>query len=64
MRTYIASDDPRWVYSKAPKKKCLLLSDLGVAFMGPPTGEFMTEYIAWCPLPKRDKQKEKELGIC
>ena len=63
MKTYITSAEPRWVYGKAPKKKCLLLSDHGVAFMGPPTGEFMTEYIAWCPLPKRDKRKEKELGL-
>lgn len=60
MKTYIACDNPKWYYEKAPNAKCLLLSRYGVAFFGPPTGDYLIEYIAWCPLPKRDKEKESE----
>lgn len=63
MKPYVTDENPQWRYEPAPRKKCLLLSDMGVAYMGPPTGAFREEYIAWCPLPKRDRVREKELGL-
>jgi hypothetical protein len=41
--------------------KCLLLTDHLMLVEG--TVVDTTGYIAWAPLPKRDKQKEKELGL-
>ena len=58
---HIASHDLGWRYEPAPAGKCLLLNMDYVAYFGPATGEFMQEYIAWCPLPKRDRHAERKL---
>jgi hypothetical protein len=42
-------------------RKCLLLTRDGIAVIGSETD--LTGYIAWAPLPDRDKAKEKELGL-
>lgn len=44
------------------EKKCLLLTPAGVAVIGCIKDD-TKGYIAWSPLPDRDKEKEKELGI-
>lgn len=65
MKTHITAPTGEifWRYERAPASQCLLLNPGGSLMRGPPTGEFMQEYIAWCPMPKRDKLKEKELGL-
>lgn len=50
-----------WRYEPAPKAKCLLLTKGRIAVLGPPVGKWMHEYIAWCPLPKRNKTIETQL---
>lgn len=52
------SGDAVWQYAPAPKRKCLLLNMSGCLMQGPPLGEWMVEYIAWSPMPKRDKEME------
>lgn len=42
--------------------KCLLLTESKVAIIGMITSG-TAGYIAWAPLPDRDKEKERELGI-
>lgn len=58
---HISSHELGWRYEPAPRGKCLLLNMDYVAYFGPATGEHMQEYIAWCPLPKRDHEKERAL---
>jgi hypothetical protein len=53
-----------WDYDPSTHKinhKCLLLTIDGMAVIGSVSD--MTGYIAHAPLPKRDKAKEKELGL-
>jgi len=52
-----------WRYEPVPNKgaKCLLLNPGMCLIVGPPQGDFMKEYIAWAPMPKRDKEAEKRL---
>lgn len=53
-----------WRYEPAPKGlKCDLLNPGGCKIPGPAIGEWGKEYIAWAPFPRRDKQKERELGF-
>jgi hypothetical protein len=50
----------RWNYDmKACQSgsKCLLLTTGGIAVIGQLSGEWQG-YMAWSPLPKRDKEKE------
>ena len=42
-------------------RKCLLLTRDGMAVLGSESD--LTGYIAWAPMPKRDKAREKELGL-
>ena len=58
---YTACPSMPWRYEPAPPGKCQLLNMDYVAYYGPATGEFMQEYIAWCPLPKRDRHAERKL---
>jgi hypothetical protein len=54
-----------WSYDMTecpPLHKCLLLTESKVAVIGMITAG-TDGYIAWAPLPKRDKDKERELGI-
>lgn len=50
-----------WRYEPAPSVRCLLLTTGKVVTVGPPTGAWKKEYIAWCPFPKRNKDIEKEI---
>jgi hypothetical protein len=56
-----------WHYymSLCPReRKCLLLTHSGVAVIGCIKDDEDTKsYIAWSPLPDRDKDKEKELRL-
>lgn len=59
----ITATETYWRYEPPPNKaaKVLLLTVGRVAIVGPWLhGDGV---IAWCPLPKRDKQKEEELGL-
>jgi hypothetical protein len=59
----ITASETHWRYEEPEDRaaKRLLLTTGRVAIVGPwLKGDGV---IAWCPLPKRDKQKEKELGL-
>jgi len=59
----ITSDETPWRYYPPPdtRRKVFLLTVGRVAIPGPwGTG---VGVIAWVPIPKRDKQKEIELGL-
>lgn len=43
--------------------KVLLLTVGRVAVVGNWCGELGQFFVAWSPLPKRDKQREQELGL-
>jgi len=61
--TYVAAVLTGWVYAK-PKHgnaKTLLLTIGGIAIVGSWTGEVGQSFLAWAPLPKRDKALEAEL---
>ena len=54
-----------WIYDMhlCPReRKCLLLTSSGVAVIGCIKDD-AKHYMAWSPLPDRDKDKEKELGL-
>lgn len=54
-----------WNYSMKeakPGRKMLLLTEAGIAIIGH-IGGSTRGYIAWAPLPDRDKAKERELGL-
>ena len=54
-----------WNYSMKeakPGRKMLLLTEAGIAIIGHIGGN-TRGYIAWAPLPDRDKVKERELGL-
>lgn len=52
-----------WRYSVPPDRysKVLLLHEEGCIAIG--CWEKGLGWIAWCPLPKRDKELEKQLGL-
>lgn len=51
-----------WRYEPVPTSgRCLLLNTGGCVIFGPPMGPWRSEYIAWAPLPKRDKERERQL---
>lgn len=58
------TDDIAWRYRDSPQdrqSKVLLLTEGRVAILGPwLTGDGI---IAWCPIPKRNREIEKELGL-
>ena len=61
---YATCPDIQWRYEQAPyATKCLLLVKGGTAVIGLPRDGYGTEYFAWCPLPKRDRDAENRLGI-
>ena len=43
--------------------KMLLLTVGGVCVVGAWAGELGEYYIAWCPLPKRDKSREPVISV-
>lgn len=57
------TNDVRFIYSPPPNvnKKVILLTTGKVAIIGP--WKDGVGVIAWHPLPKRDKQFEKDKGI-
>lgn len=42
--------------------KCLLLTIGGVLIVGKWDGEVGQYFLGWCPMPKRDKELERELN--
>lgn len=67
MRTHIAAEPGNiyWRYEKPALvvSKMMLLTTGHVAVLGPWIGEYGEHYIAWSPMPKRDKVTERELGV-
>jgi homospermidine synthase len=60
---YVAAQTVAWTYEK-PKHglaKCMLLTVGGILVTGTWIGEVGEHYLAWAPMLKRDKQKEREL---
>ena len=57
--------DVHWRYAvpRNGDSKMLLLNLGGVAVIGNWYGELGEHFLAWCPLPKRDKQLERSLGL-
>ena len=58
-----ATGEVFWRYTQPPPKgtKLLLLTVGGVAVISNWEGEFGEQFIAWSPLPKRNKMLESEL---
>lgn len=52
----------RYDWKDYPGGKAILLTQGGVAVLGSLGGD-KRGYIAWAPLPDREPEKEKELGI-
>jgi hypothetical protein len=66
MDEVIANNGPgEWRYEVCPRSdaKVQLLTIGAVATSGNWTGAYGEFYVAWCPLPKRNKAKERELGV-
>lgn len=65
--TYIAAGASQlgWRYEETPNRaaKVLLLTAGRVAVIGNWSGAYGQQFIAWCPLPKRDKAAEERLGV-
>ncbi len=53
----------RYTVPRNGDSKMLLLNLGGVAIIGNWYGELGEHFLAWCPLPKRDKQLERALGL-
>lgn len=52
----------RYDWRTYPGGKAILLTTGGIAVLGS-LGEDKRGYIGWAPLPDRDPEKERELGI-
>lgn len=54
-----------WNYTvpSNPSRKMQLLTIGDIAVYGPWRGRIGEFYKAWAPMPKRDKQRERELGL-
>lgn len=53
----------RYTVPRTTDSKMMLLTIGGVAVIGNWRGTVGEHFIAWCPLPKRDKQLEVVLGL-
>ena len=66
-RTHITApnNELHWRYSvpDASGQKMLLLTIGRIATIGSWSGSYGQYFIAWCPLPRRDKAKEAELKL-
>lgn len=63
-KSYIAGGEQEYIYEIAPAgKECLLLTRDGVCVKGQWRGRFGEFFWGWAPLPKRNKQREAELGL-
>jgi hypothetical protein len=65
-KTYITAAVSEYDYDMSalrPGVKCILLNQGGVAVLGSITNATRDHFIAWAPLPKRDKEKERALRI-
>lgn len=63
---YISASVSAWNYDMAACRagaKCLLLTTGAVCVVGSVTNETRKHYVAWAPLPKRDKVEEERRGI-
>lgn len=55
-----------WDYDMAkcrPGVKCFLLTIGAVCVVGSITNDTRAHYVAWAPMPKRDKAEEERRGI-
>lgn len=67
-KDYIAAEPGQlyWRYTRPTEgggAKMLLLTIGGIAMTGRWEGEVGQYYVAWCPLPKRDRAEEQRQGI-
>jgi hypothetical protein len=62
-KEYIAAHIVAWNYEKPSHggAKSLLLTIGGIAIVGIWSGEVGDSYLAWAPLPKRDKEQERRI---
>lgn len=62
----ITAPTAAWNYDWAdfrPGSKCMLLTDGGIAIIGQLPSADHGGYMAWSPMPQRDKAREAELGL-
>ena len=53
-----------WRYERPQHSgKCLLLTIGRVAIIGNWSGDYGQHFVAWSPLPQRDKNQEISLGV-
>lgn len=65
-KMYITTPDSVFNYDMGALQtgvKCLLLNPGGVACLGSVTNATRDHFIAWAPMPKRDKERERSMGI-
>jgi hypothetical protein len=62
-KDYVSAPDVKWIYEKPQHAgaKMMLLTIGCVLVTGTWSGELGENYLAWAAMPKRDKQKEKEV---
>lgn len=62
-KEYVAAHVVAWNYAKPEHggAKSLLLTIGGIAIVGIWSGEVGESYLAWAPLPKRDKNLERQI---
>lgn len=66
VKAYISAPVSAWSYDMDAcpvGTKCLLLNLGGVATFGPVDANSKRFFVAWAPLPQRDKDEEKRRGI-
>jgi hypothetical protein len=59
-KTYVDGDHVAWNYTKPQHggAKCLLLTIGGILITGNWTGEVGDSFLAWAPMPRRNKALE------
>lgn len=64
LKSYITAPVSAWNYDMGALPfgaKCFLLNEGGVAVVGSVTANTRKDFMAWAPMPKRDKELEKRL---
>jgi hypothetical protein len=63
LKDYVAAHVVAWNYEKPQHggAKCLLLTIGCIAIVGNWSGEVGESYLAWAPLPKRNKEREAQI---
>jgi hypothetical protein len=65
-KSYVTTPDSVFNYDMDALQsgvKCILLNPGGVAVMGSVTAATRRHFVGWAPMPKRDKERERQLGL-